>query len=137
MYAYVFIFPFSQLFLYSSFRQHAFILKSISADFSLTLTLKTLYMYFNSVNPLTVSSGRYYYYSHFRENYTQGPRASKQFYRGETYRWPVKKKIPQASRSKQFHLVFLLGYGFTRSHSKVQVNPDQPEISSRKTPACH
>lgn len=40
MYAYVFILTFSQLFLYSSFRQHAFILKSISANFSLALTLE-------------------------------------------------------------------------------------------------
>lgn len=78
MYAYVFILTFSQLFLYSSFRHHAFILKSISASFSLALTLETLYIYFNSVNPPTISYGRYCYYSHSHySHYTPGSRASK------------------------------------------------------------
>ena len=58
MYASVFILLFSQLFQYSSFRQHAFILKSISAYLSLVLTLKILHTYFNPLESFGEGLGK-------------------------------------------------------------------------------
>jgi len=97
MYAYIFILPFSQLFLYSSFRQHAFILKSISANFSLVLTLKTLYMYFDSILQQYLTVGTIILI--LEKTIPKAPELVGSS-RGETYRWPINKKVPQASRSK-------------------------------------